>query len=107
LKHGFCFIFPSLYEGFGLPILEAMNTGIPIITSNVGSMPEIVLDGAVLIDDPLSVDSIVEAFEKIAQLPTLRKDLIRRGREISFSFTWSRCAEETLDYYNKIIQKGQ
>jgi len=94
-------LFPSLYEGFGLPILEAMACGCPVITSNVSSMPEVAGDATVLID-PKSVKEITAAMDSIINDRKLRSKLIKRGYEQAKKFSWKKTAEETLDIYNKV-----
>jgi len=101
LKKAFAFVFPSYYEGFGLPILEAMNLGLPIITSNVSSIPEIVIDNALLIktDD---YKSITQAMLKLADDDNLRSELARKGKGIARNFTWESCAQKTLNLYKSL-----
>jgi glycosyltransferase involved in cell wall biosynthesis len=101
LKKAYCFVFPSLYEGFGLPILEAMNLGLPIITSNVASIPELVIDNALLIE-PRDINSIKKALLKIANDNRLRVDLIEKGKGIARNFTWQECAKKTLELYKNL-----
>jgi glycosyltransferase involved in cell wall biosynthesis len=86
-------VFPSLWEGFGLPPLEAMASGCPVITSNVASLPEVCGD-AVQYVDPTSVDSIRSAMELIIREPALREDLRGRGLERAKLFSWDRTARE-------------
>ncbi|HKG91391.1 MAG TPA: glycosyltransferase family 1 protein [Gemmatimonadaceae bacterium] len=92
------FAYPSLYEGFGLPLLEAMAAGAPVITSNVSSLPEVAGDAALLVS-PTSVEAIRHAIERLLADETLRADLARRGRVREREFTWRRTAELTLDSY--------
>lgn len=87
------FIFPSLFEGFGLPLLEAQSCGCPVITSNLSSMPEVV--GKAILVDPYSVDDIVKGMERL-QDPGNRQQLIKKGFENIKRFSWDKCAEETL-----------
>jgi len=101
LKNALAFVFPSFYEGFGLPILEAMNMGVPIITSNIASIPEIVIDNALLVD-PYNAKSIAEAMAKIATDGELRDKLIMKGRGIAQNFTWRACTEKTLALYESL-----
>ncbi len=101
LKKAFCFVFPSLYEGFGLPILEAMNLGLPIITSNIASIPEIVIDNAILVE-PKDINSIKKALKKIADNNELRNKLIQKGKGIARNFTWQECAKKTLNLYKSL-----
>jgi glycosyltransferase involved in cell wall biosynthesis len=85
-------VFPSFYEGFGLPIIEAFACGTPVITSNVTSMPEIAGDAALLVD-PHDVDAIAEAMVRLASSPELRKTLVARGYERIGTFSWDAVAE--------------
>jgi glycosyltransferase involved in cell wall biosynthesis len=90
-----CFVYPSLYEGFGLPILEAMASGAPVITSNVSSMPEIAGDAALYVD-PTDVDAIAAAMLRLSQDEELRRQLIAAGYENVKRFSWEKAARETL-----------
>ncbi len=101
LKNSFAFVFPSLYEGFGLPILEAMNMGVPIIASNVASIPELVIDNALLIE-PHKTKTITEAMIKIVNQPGLREELVLKEKGIARNFTWQNCAKKTLELYNSL-----
>lgn len=101
-KHAICLIAPSLYEGFGLFILEAMAAGTPVITSNISSMPEVGGD-AVLYVDPYDVEAIASAMEKIDSDGSLRNDLIQKGYLQKSKFSWEKCAKETLDVYYKVL----
>jgi glycosyltransferase involved in cell wall biosynthesis len=89
------FVYPSLYEGFGLPVLEAMACGTPVVTSNVTSMPEIAGDAALLVS-PFSVSSIADGLYAILTNTDLRDRLRERGRERAASFSWETTASETL-----------
>ena len=97
------FVYPSLYEGFGLPPLEAMACGTPVITSNVSSLPEVVGDGALLVD-PHSVEEISGGMAKLLEDDVLRKKLVRKGLERAKRFTWDRVARETLKVYEEIYR---
>jgi glycosyltransferase involved in cell wall biosynthesis len=101
LRHAYCLVFPSLYEGFGLPILEAMNMGVSVVTSNVSSIPEIVIDNAVLIE-PEDVESIKDGLNKIYRNQELRQKLIERGRGIARHFTWEKSAQKTLELFESL-----
>jgi glycosyltransferase involved in cell wall biosynthesis len=92
------FAYPSLYEGFGLPVLEAMAAGTPVLTSNVSSLPEVAGDAAVLVD-PHDEESIAQALGRLLGDSGLRNDLARRGRERERDFTWARVARATLEVY--------
>ncbi|HZO32932.1 MAG TPA: glycosyltransferase family 1 protein [Chloroflexota bacterium] len=87
--------FPSLYEGFGLPALEAMACATPVLTSNTSSLPEVVGDAALLVD-PLDVDAIAEGLRKLAGSSDLRKHLGTLGLARAADFTWQRAAPQTL-----------
>ena len=87
--------FPSLYEGFGLPALEAMACGTPVLTSATSSMPEVVGEAGLLVD-PLDVDAIAAGLARLADAVELRRDLGRRGEARAAGFTWERAARETL-----------
>ena len=80
-------VFPSLYEGFGLPVLEAMACGCPVICSNAASLPE-VAGGAALLIDPFQVEDLALAMDKVVSDCTLREDLIRKGLLRSAQFSW-------------------
>ncbi|HSB35649.1 MAG TPA: glycosyltransferase family 1 protein, partial [Thermoanaerobaculia bacterium] len=94
------FLFPTIYEGFGLPILEAMACGTPVLTSNVGSAPEVSGDRAILVD-PYSVGEIARGMEALLRVPACRTDDARRYAQ---QFTWTRCAEQTLAVYERLLQ---
>ena len=89
------FVFPSVYEGFGVPLIEAMACGVPIITSNVSSMPE-VADGAAIFFNPKHVKSIADAMVRIVREEKLRQELSAHGLKRAQDFSWEKCAKETL-----------
>ncbi len=95
------FVLPSLYEGFGIPLVEAMACGAPIVTSNICSMPEVVDDGALQVD-PYSVCSIAEGMDKVLSDKHLCKELVSRGLERAKLFTWEKTARETLTVYQEV-----
>ncbi len=95
----------SYFEGFGLPIIEAFRCDIPVVTSNVTSMPEVAGDAALLVD-PFSVKSIAGGLEKIALDPELRKDLVKKGRERSLLFTWQNSADKLWAVIEKVLNKS-
>jgi len=96
------FVYPSMYEGFGIPPLEAMSFGCPVACSNVSSIPEVVGDAAAKFD-PESVKSIESALLKVLKDPNYKSDLIRRGRERVKLFSWESCADQTFEIYRKIL----
>lgn len=99
-------LLPSLYEGFGLPALEAMQRGVPVICSNAGSLPEIVGDAA-LLHDPLDAAMLARHIERVWRDTDLRADLTTRGIARAAQFSWQRAAVETLAVYQKAIARKQ
>lgn len=95
------FVYPSLYEGFGLPPIEAMACGTPVIASNRTSIPEVLNDAAYLIN-PEDIDSLCSAITNILENKSLRENLIRKGFLKNNSLTWKNTALKTLECYNKI-----
>ncbi len=95
------FIFPSFYEGFGLPVIEAMKCGAPVIASNASSIPEIV-DRSDCLFDPFNVDDIALNITKVLSNETLRKQLIKHCLKRANNFTWKKVAETTLDAYKNL-----
>lgn len=96
------FVFPSLFEGFGLPILEAMACGCPVITSGVSSMPEVAGKAAILVD-PYNEEEITEALNKICSQENLRKELMSKGLAQIKKFSWEKCARETLMVLDSLL----
>lgn len=101
-KGAFCFVFPSLYEGFGLPPLEAMNLGCPVITSNISSLPEVCGDAALYID-PYSSDSIRNALEKLINDSQLQEKLANAGKERAKLFSMENYLKRLSAAYAKVI----
>lgn len=99
-----CVLFPSVYEGFGLPVLEAMSCGTPVITSNISSMPEVAGDAAFLVD-PYDVDALVKAMHEILTNEKLRKSLAKKGFRRVKKFSWERCARQTLEVFNMVCSR--
>src|SRR6185436_1993936 len=95
------FVFPSLYEGFGLPPLEAMASGTPVVTSNVSSLPEVAGDAAVLVD-PYDVDSLVDGLRRVLTNPALAAEMRRKGIERAREFSWERSVAKTWAVYQTI-----
>jgi len=98
------FVFPSRYEGFGLPPLEAMACGTPVVTSNVSSLPEVVGDAAVLVN-PENVFDIARGIKEVLLDEGLRAELIRKGREQAARFSWERTAREVVEVYEEAARK--
>jgi glycosyltransferase involved in cell wall biosynthesis len=96
--------FPSLDEGFGLPVLEAMARGLPVLTSNRSALPEVAGSAALLVD-PLDTESISTALNRLIEDANLRKDLARKGLERSKLFTWERAAAETWTVYAELLSQ--
>jgi glycosyltransferase involved in cell wall biosynthesis len=93
--------FPSLYEGFGLPILEAMACGTPVVASRASCLPE-VAEGAALLIDPTNVDGLVTALELALTDADLRTRLVEQGRQRAARYTWRSAAEALLDVYRRV-----
>ncbi len=106
LSAALAFVFPSLYEGFGIPVLEAGACEVPVITSNTSSLPEVAGDAALLVD-PHDVDAIADAMYRLITDPDLRGELIRRGRENVKRFSWEKCARETLAVLEEVGKTGR
>jgi len=98
-------VFPSLHEGFGLPVLEAMAAGTPVITSNNTSLPEVAGEAALLVD-PLDVTDIANAMLKVVSDVLLADTLKAKGVTRARQFTWERCAEETVGVYKNVLGKS-
>lgn len=97
------FVFPSLYEGFGIPVLEAMACGTPVITGNTSSLPEVAGEAAILVD-PADVDAIGESLVALASDEGMREALIAAGKERAAAFTWQRAAEELRAHLAGVVQ---
>ncbi|NEZ47388.1 glycosyltransferase family 4 protein [Clostridium niameyense] len=97
------FVYPSLYEGFGLPPLEAMSCGAPVITSNTSSIPEVVGDSCITID-PLNTDDMINSLENLLNNEALQRKLSKNGYERSKLFSWEKTSKLTLDLYNELYK---
>ena len=96
------FVFPSLYEGFGLPPLEAMASGTPVVTSNVSSLPEVVGEAAVLVD-PYSAEAIASGILKVLRSTHLREELRKRGLERVQEYSWARSVKRVREVYDEVL----
>ncbi|MGD0765405.1 MAG: glycosyltransferase family 1 protein [Dehalococcoidia bacterium] len=99
------FVFPSLYEGFGLPVLEAMACGVPVVASNVSAVPEVAGDAALLID-PRDPDLLSDSMARVLKDDRLRATLRRRGLERAAQFSWEKAARETIEVYRDAVGGG-
>lgn len=100
-EHAVAFVCPSLYEGFGIPALEAMTLGCPVVCSNVSSLPEVVGDAAALFD-PADVECLQQALVRVVDDQSYRAQLSARGRLRASTFSWQRCADETAALYRRL-----
>ena len=93
-KHAACFVYPSLYEGFGIPILEAYASGCPLALSDASCFPEVARDGGAYFD-PYNVESMADTMRRLISDTHLCETLVARGREILASYSWDKMARET------------
>lgn len=96
-------LYPSFYEGFGLPILEAFACGLPVITSNVSSMPEVGGDGAIYVD-PYDVDDMKRKLTMVMEDEALREDMSKKGFQQVKKFSWEKAALETAEIYRRLVR---
>ena len=96
------FVFPTLDEGFGLPVLEAMQSGCPVIASDLSCIPEIAGEAAILVD-PRNSTALMKSMILLAQSPGKREEYMRRGLERASCFSWARAARETMEVYSSVI----
>lgn len=101
-QNAYCLLFPSFYEGFGLPIVEAQSFGVPVITSNISSMPEVVSEGGLLVD-PSSIESIKNALEKILSDTGLRNFLSQKAMINAQRFSWEKTVNTTYNVFSESI----
>jgi len=106
LQHGDVFVFPSWYEGFGLPVLDAQRAGLPIACSRAASLPEVAGDAAQYFD-PFSVQEMTESIRRCAQDDSLRARLRERGQENARRFSWKNTARATLEVYHEVVKRRE
>lgn len=102
-RKAFCYVTASLYEGFGIPVLEAMSYDCPVISSNTASLPEVGGDAA-LYFNPKSSDDLVKSFVKLAKDKKLRDLLVEKGKERIKQFSWGQCSNQTLEVLKQVVQ---
>jgi glycosyltransferase involved in cell wall biosynthesis len=100
-KNAKVFLYPSLYEGFGIPVLEAMKAGCPVITSNISSLPEVAGDAAIQIK-PQNSEELVNAIDSITKDKNMRNELIEKGLENAEKFSWGTTAKQTLEIFHQL-----
>ena len=99
------FVYPSLYEGFGLPPLEAMACGTPVVTANTSSLPEVVGQAGLTVD-PLDVEGLAEAMRRALDDAALRQEMRGRGLQRASGFSWTKTAQETVQVYRSAMMEG-
>lgn len=99
-KNAEVFVFPTLYEGFGLPVLEAMSYSCPVVSSHNSSIPEVAGDAAILVD-PNNIEDVTNAICKVVDNKVLRQTMIQKGLENAQIFSWGKCARETLEVFRR------
>jgi glycosyltransferase involved in cell wall biosynthesis len=99
------FLYPTLYEGFGLPVIEAMACGTPVLTSSTSALQEIAGGYAYLVD-PLDVDAIARGIVALTTDPKVRSDFVELGKKRALDFSWDKAAERTLEVYGEALTRG-
>ncbi len=103
-RNAFAFVFPSLHETFGMPILEAMACGCPVITSDRTACPEVAGNSALLVN-PYSIEEIAQAMRKLIEDPRLREELVEKGLERAKQFSWERSARKHLKVFKEVLER--
>jgi glycosyltransferase involved in cell wall biosynthesis len=98
------FVYPSLYEGFGLPVLEAMACGCPVIVSNISSLREVVGEAGVLVD-PYDVEALAHAMTIVLQDDELKREMSRKGTEQAQKFSWKKASAELLAVCSEVAER--
>ena len=94
-------VYPSRYEGFGLPVAQALAAGVPVITSNCSSLPEVTGDAGLLVDGD-SEEELTDAMERVIRCSDLARDLASRGKERAKLFRWPECARQSLEFFREV-----
>ena len=103
-NHAFCLIYPSLYEGFGIPVLEAQRAGCPVISTNKSSIPEVAGHGAILLDE-VTEFQIADAVKLLENNSIFTDDLIQKGHQNAGQFSWDKCYQETKQLYKEVYEE--
>jgi len=98
------FVFPSLHEGFGIPCLEAMSCRVPVVAARSGAIPEVVGDGALLVDDPTDASGLAQAIHRVLSDSSLRQELVAKGSARAEEFSWPRLADQVLALYRRLLE---
>jgi len=108
LRYSIALVMPSLFEGFGIPVLEALSLGIPVIVSRTSSLPEVAGPQAMYIDDPTSIVEIEKSLVRMIELPiNQRTEMISQGKKYAAKFSWRQCAQTTLETLIGIIGENK
>lgn len=100
------FAYPSLYEGFGFPVAQAMAAGVPVLTSDISALPEVTGGDAALVD-PLSVNEIRSTLQQLLTSPSMREDLAIRGKERAQNYRWTKCARRSMLFFQRVLGQGR